>query len=289
MLRAGTISEHDRAVATTSAPSTAGTREVLCYNLTGEVAPGEVRALLVGSRINLRALKDSVEPDELDFRGMGVAFVFRHGAIVLFGVPPEGERAFVERIGEQVFDPLATPEIETATIDISPDHEEQVDAHGNIRLRELTPERLLLAGTVLARSVVLGSHEAQIAETFDRIEPLVAALKAQGKVGYPIRWLMRQIGDVLSAQHRMVGRAQISEKPEVLWDHPELDRLYRRLEAEFELIDRARAIEHKLAVIGDAADALLDIVKDRRSVRLELAIIALIAFEIAVNLVEKLS
>ena len=100
---------------------------------------------------------------------------------------------------------------------------------------------------------------------------------------------MRQVGDVLAAQHRMAGRAQISEKPEVLWDHPELDRLYRRIEAEFELVDRARAIEYKLTVIGGAADALLNIVRDRRSVRLELAIIALIALEIGINLIGHLS
>ena len=43
-----------------------------------------------------------------------------------------------------------------------------------------------------------------------------------------------------------------------------------------------------MEVIGDAADALLNVIQDRRSVRLELAIIALIAFEVVVGLVEKL-
>lgn len=236
----------------------------------------------------MRGLHDFVELDALDSRGAGAAFVFRYGVVVLFGVAPGGERQFLERVRDQVIDPLPDPEIETATIELAPG-EEQVDAHGNIRLRELTTERLLLTATVLARSVVLGRDEMRISEIFDRIEPHVGALQQHGRVNHPIRRVMQQIGEVLAAQHRMVGRAQISEKPEVLWDHPELDRLYARLEAEYELGDRARAIEHKLEVIGDAADALLNVIQDRRSVRLELAIIALIAFEVVVGLVEKLT
>jgi required for meiotic nuclear division protein 1 len=64
----------------------------------------------------------------------------------------------------------------------------------------------------------------------------------------------------------------------------ELDRLYARLEAEFELNDRARAIERKLEVVGDAADVLLNLVQDKRSHRLEVAVIVLIGFEILLNL-----
>lgn len=266
----------------------AGAREVLGFVLPGQMAPGKVRALLVGSRINMRGLSGFAELDALDSRETGAAFVFRYGVVVLFGVAPAGERQFLESVQEHVIDPLPSPEIETATIELAPG-EEQVDAHGNIQLRELTPERLLLTATVLARSAVLGRDEMRIADIFDRIEPLVGALQQHGRVNHPIRRVMQQIGEVLAAQHRMVGRAQISEKPEILWDHPELDRLYGRLEAEYELDDRARVIEHKLEVIGDAANALLNVIQDRRSVRLELAIIALIAFEVVVGLVEKLA
>lgn len=101
----------------------------------------------------------------------------------------------------------------------------------------------------------------------------------------PIKRVMQHIGGVLTTQHRVVGRAQIGEKPDLLWDHPELDRLYARLEAEFELGDRSRAIERKLEVIGDAANVLLNLVMDKRSYRLEIAVVALIAFEIIISIV----
>ena len=75
----GANPERNQGVAAQHPLPGAGTREVLCYELEGETAPGEARALLVGSRINLRELKSSVELGELHLQGKGVAFVFRHG------------------------------------------------------------------------------------------------------------------------------------------------------------------------------------------------------------------
>jgi len=45
-------------------------------------------------------------------------------------------------------------------------------------------------------------------------------------------------------------------------------------------------MERKLEVIGDAAEWLLDLVQDKRSLRLELAVIGLIAFEVILNIYE---
>jgi required for meiotic nuclear division protein 1 len=265
----------------------AAVREVLGSSLPGDAHTADARALLLGTRIDTRALPDVfVEPEALDLSGIGAAFVFRYGVLVLFGASEATEQRLIERLTPSIIEPLAVPEVETAWVEIRRDGEEQVSADGRIRLREATPERLLLTATVLARSVVLARDESRIAEAFDRVEPLINDLRAHGRATLPIRRVMQQIGNVLAAQHRVVGRAQIGEKPDLLWDHPELDRLYGRLEAEFELGDRARAIERKLEVIGDSADVLLDLVQDKRSYRLELAVILLIAFEVMLNLYE---
>lgn len=271
---------------TTLRPPAVGVREVVGFSLSGHLDRADVRALLVGLRIDTRNLPDFVEPEKLTPHGVGAVFVFRYGVVVLFGASPEIERDILARLGQHIIQPIDGVEIETATIEIQRGADEQVDANGRIILSEATSERLLLTATVLARSVVLARDEIRIAETFDSIEPLVNALQTHGRAGLPIRRVMQHIGNVLATQHRVVGRAQISEKPDVLWDHPELDRLYGRLEAEYELGDRARTIQRKLEVIGEAADVLLDLVQDKRSVRLELAVIALIAFEICLTLFE---
>ena len=130
-----------------------------------------------------------------------------------------------------------------------------------------------------------GTRDEELARLLAHGATLVNDLRKDGRARLPIKRVMQHIGGVLATRHRVVGRAQIGEKPDLLWDHPELDRLYGRLEAEFELGDRARAIERKLEVIGDAADVLLNLVIDKRSFRLEIAVVALIAFEVVVSLV----
>jgi uncharacterized Rmd1/YagE family protein len=94
------------------------------------------------------------------------------------------------------------------------------------------------------------------------------------------------IGDVLAARHRVMGTVQVDERPDVLWDHPGLDRLYARLEAEYELNERSEVLERKFGALGDFTDALLDIVQEKRAFRLEAAIIALIAFEIMLSILK---
>jgi uncharacterized Rmd1/YagE family protein len=91
---------------------------------------------------------------------------------------------------------------------------------------------------------------------------------------------------VLLTQQRMVGRVEVGEKPEVLWEHPELERLYARLEDEYELAERGRAIERKLALVNDTMETLVDLVQNKRLTRLEWYIIALIAIEIGLTLYE---
>jgi uncharacterized Rmd1/YagE family protein len=84
-------------------------------------------------------------------------------------------------------------------------------------------------------------------------------------------------------QHRVSGRVAVAEKPDVVWDRPDLDRLYTRLEDEYELKERAIALSRKLAVISDTAEVLTDMIDTKRSLRLEFIIVLLILFEIVIT------
>jgi uncharacterized Rmd1/YagE family protein len=130
---------------------------------------------------------------------------------------------------------------------------------------------------------VLAFYEGRIATAFDRIEPLADGLRQSGAVGSSPRDLLRQIGAVLKTQQVMVGRVELEEEPELLWIYPEFKRLYGRLAEEYELRERARAIERKLALVQESVSALLDLVQNKRSERLELLIVALIGIEIVLS------
>ena len=79
----------------------------------------------------------------------------------------------------------------------------------------------------------------------------------------------------------------LDEKPDVFWDHPELERLWAKLVDEYDLPARARAVERKLAVIREMAETVTDLVATRTSHRLEILVIVLIAIEIALALIDR--
>ncbi len=81
--------------------------------------------------------------------------------------------------------------------------------------------------------------------------------------------ILKHIGHALLVQHHVSGRVAVEEKPDVVWDRPDLDRLYGRLEDEYELKERAEVLSRKLTVVADTAKVLTDIIDTRRSLRLE--------------------
>jgi uncharacterized Rmd1/YagE family protein len=95
---------------------------------------------------------------------------------------------------------------------------------------------------------------------------------------------LQHIGGVLLIQHKMVGRVEVTERPEVLWENPELERFYARLESEYELRDRSRALDRKLDFIFRTAETLLRLVESRRTLRLEWYVVALIVLEVLLSL-----
>jgi uncharacterized Rmd1/YagE family protein len=143
---------------------------------------------------------------------------------------------------------------------------------------------LQLVADILAKSLVLAHYETRIADLFDRIEPLAVTLCDKGRAGASGKVLLRHIGDVLLMQQKMVGRVGTSETPELLWEHPELERFYMRLADEYELRDRDRALDRKLDIVSNTVETLLGLVQTRSSMRVEWYIVALIVAELLLSL-----
>lgn len=245
------------------------------------------RALLLGDRIDVRALEHANRlasaPLVLQAGARGVAVVFRWGAAVLFHVEPLEEVSLLEQLRRLAGEPLPKPEQEEADVRVAPDKPEGVEG-GAIQVSAYTVERLQVVAENLARSVALARSEAQVKENVAVIEGWARALESTGTGGKLERQLRKHLGATLLIQHAMAARVEIGDKPDILWDRPDLERLYARLEDEYELKERDRILERKLAFITRTAETLLNIVANKHSNRLEWYIIGLIVFEIALSL-----
>ncbi|MBI5041156.1 MAG: RMD1 family protein [Gammaproteobacteria bacterium] len=250
----------------------------------------QARALFVGERIDVRAFEgaERVAESPLLVRAgsRGCAALFRYGAVVLFEMQPLEQVSFLGQLAPLVSGAIAQPESEDVELTVSAGGDERVDPSGGISLTDTSVERLQLVAEVLAKSVVLAHYERQVAKVFDSIEPLAAGLRQAGRVGSQARELLRQIGDVLMVEHKMVGRVEVAEKPDLLWDHPLLERFYARLVDEYELTERHRALDQKLELIARTAETVLDLLQHRRSLRVEWYIVILIVVEIFLSLYE---
>lgn len=245
-----------------------------------------VRALLLGDRIDTVGLErnDALSRVPLAFRTgeNGVVALFRYGVAVLVGMSPLEEDEFVRRLNGRIIGAMKRSEEEIAQIEVSPDKDDQITATGNIIVKALTTEHTLLIADALATSVILAHDERNVAKVFDVIEPLARELAEHGRTPGGRRAILKHIGNALLVQHRVSGLVAVAEKPDVLWERPDLERFYARLEDEYELKERADLLTRKLTVITDTAKALADIIDTGRSLRLEQIIVVLIAVEIVI-------
>lgn len=253
------------------------------------------RALLVGDRIDTAALErdeslKTISTQPLAFRAgeNGLAVVFRYGVVVFIGLTQPEETDVLKNLKGRISGPFKVREREdeSAQIETSAEREDQIPAGGPIYVRDLALERLLLVAYALADSVVLARDEKEVASVFDVIEPFARKLAIGGRTPGGRRTILKLIGEALLVQHRVSGRVAVAEDPDVLWDRPDLSRLYSRLKDEYELKERVESLNRKLSVVSDTARALTDMSDTERSLRLEWLIVGLIAFEIVITIAQ---
>ena len=252
----------------------------------------QARAFLVGQGIDLAALgatdRGGAAPLVLELpQDAGLAVLFRYGAAVFFRATPAAIAATLLRVGPHVRQPFADQEQETELLDVRIDPVGKETLEGNaLVLADATPEKLQLVADILAKSVSLAHHERSIERQFERIEPFAVNLDHWGRGGRAARELLQHLGTALLAEHRVVAGARVDDAPDLLWDHPELERLWARLRDEFEIRERFAALHGKLALISRTAATALELMQNRRALRVEWAIVGLIVFEIVITLVQ---
>lgn len=250
-------------------------------------APLTARAIILGERIDTIGLerRDALSTVPLAFRvgEQGMAVVFRYGVVVLIGLDTLAEDECLRGIAARIIGPFDKREEEVAVLGPA-EGEERVDPDGVVRILDRSPPRLLVVAHALAASALLAHHERQVEEVLDTVEPWASKLAGSGRRHVGRRHVIRLIGQALLVEHRVSARAAVGDKPDLLWDRPDLERLYARLENEFELDERAEVLNRKLGLIGQTARLMTDLIDTERSLRLEAAIVILIVFEIALTL-----
>lgn len=245
-----------------------------------------VRALLLADRIDTSNLEldgvVSTAPLAFKFGQGGFVTLFRYGVAVFIGLTAAEEDDMLGRLRPRLIRPISPFEEEIAVIEHTLEKDDQILPGGPIGLKTVSPDHLTVIADALSKSVVLARDEREVAAVFEVVEPFARQLADRGRSFAGRRVILKHVGNALLVQLRVSGRVAVAEKPDVVWDRPDLDRLYSRLEDEYELKERAEILARKLAVISEAAELLTDIIDTRRSLRLEIIIVVLIAVELII-------
>ena len=108
----------------------------------------------------------------------------------------------------------------------------------------------------------------------------------KGKILKKKKQLIKTLGGALASQNAMLSRIRLDDKPDILWDLPELEKLYHLLINEYEIEERQQVLEGRLKMITDTVSFNTNILDYISSHRVEWYITLLILVEIFLTLYE---
>lgn len=247
------------------------------------------RAHLVGERLILKTLetKDSLSTNPLIVRAgqSGCAVLLRYGVVVVFNLDTIEEATYLESLKPLIKESSSEDVFEDLLLAFHPTAKERLE-QDTLWLRDSSAERLQIVAEALAKSVVLDYYEQKVFELFNQIKPFTTAIQNPKERPPKEKELLRYIGGTLLIQQKMLGIVEVGDKPDPIWDFPDLNRLYLRLEDEYELRERLLILEQKLALISRSVETALGILQQASSHRVEWYIVILIVVEILLSIYE---
>ncbi len=145
---------------------------------------------------------------------------------------------------------------------------------------DLNVEKIKIISYVLSQSVALERYEDDIERNLSEFELVVDNLKTKGKALFSEKKLLKQIGKVFSVKQTTVVHLALFDKPESIWESPDLETLYNRMSSEYDLKVRFDVLDKKIDYLSDISKMMIGFLAEKRNAYLEIIIIILIVFEI---------
>ena len=212
----------------------------------------------------------------------GEVFIYPFGAVVFWDVPPPAREEELGRLRR--LRPALTTSSTVEEFTVREDPQVRPDVKdGVLSLDNLTQDRASIIALTVAQSAAMEYYERIVEEMFGRTDQLVDRLERRGTVPFRTRQLHKFIGAAIGTRSEVLSVLHLLDKPDEVWDDPELDRIYDDLRSEFDLTDRYQALESKLRGVQESLELVLDVARDRRMWILEVSIAVLILVELVLS------
>lgn len=150
-----------------------------------------------------------------------------------------------------------------------------------IYVTSLDVNNIKIISYVLSQSVALERYEEEIEGSLSEVGVVIENLKSTGRALLTQKEMLKQIGKVFSVKQIAVAHLSLFDKPEEIWESPELDNLYNKMSAEYDLRVRFDVLDEKIGYLSDVSQMLINFLAEKQNAFLEVIIIVLIVIEIA--------
>ncbi|GAB6071251.1 RMD1 family protein [Thiomicrorhabdus hydrogeniphila] len=151
-----------------------------------------------------------------------------------------------------------------------------------IELAEFSLWPLMIVALVVSQSVGLERFENKVNRYFSKGRDMV---NDSGRLAWMKRHKFADYAEEISLlRHDMVLDLRLLDKPNVLWDNENYERLYNRLAEALELNDRFEVLSYKLNTLKEDISMMMDLYNHKHSSFLEWIIIWLIVAEVVMSL-----
>lgn len=171
------------------------------------------------------------------------------------------------------------------SLEVSPDHQYAL-YNDLMTASEYNPYYQDILALVLAKSTSLRKIETDIDTLLDSIENIINYLDT-GKFKMSDDEIAKTSAKILRHKYNTISYLMLLDKPKSAWNNEDIEKFFDQIMSLFDINDRYEKLKHKTEVLEDITEVFSSLTHEKRGTRLELMVIALIAFEIIISLVEK--
>ncbi len=208
-------------------------------------------------------------------------FFFPYGAIVCWNCCKDSLRQFLEEISH--FENQRYDEIETDEFTFVYDSAAKI-VDDEIVLPNHDVLTKLAISHGIAQSVKLSSFETTIQKTMNNMQHIPERLAREGRISLSRSEIRRKMGELFLERSSINLHVNILDSPELFWDYPELEPLYRMTANYLDIEKRGHVLNQRLAVLHELFEMLGSELNHQHSSRLEWTIIWLIVIEVTITL-----
>ncbi|MFH1098371.1 MAG: RMD1 family protein [Candidatus Uhrbacteria bacterium] len=212
--------------------------------------------------------------------------LYNFGVAVFIGVEASEASGILKQISSALRNPVEKGWVDEYMIEIDPTLAEDEANFDRVRISALTADRIDVISRVFAQSVAITEFDIAVDRMIGQLKHVYAELRISGRLQTRPRDLLRAVGANEDIIRAIIADLALLNAPQVTLRDQAIERLWRDLREEFELVDRFERLEFKVGYLRGTTSQLLDVVQARRAELLEMAIVALFVIDLVILVAE---